>query len=86
MRYLAATLFGLAAFAVPVPFVDRAGVALLGLAAIALAVASRPRVLERVEPRPMPPAIFGLDDELEEELAVGARRVQDYLNGSAARP
>lgn len=64
-RLVAFTLLVLAAFAVGVPFLDRAGVALLGLAFLALATPRRPRSLvERVmgqldERIPMPTADAG---------------------------
>lgn len=61
MRYLAAALLALAALDLPFPFVDRAGVALLGLACVALALPPRPVALRR--PAFVPPMTRELDDD-----------------------
>lgn len=79
MRILAALLLGSAAINWPTLVLDRAGVALLGLALVALSLpaAGKPRV--RVFERPARPAIFDELDELEPELGRTATRVNEYL-------
>ncbi len=72
MRSLAAICFGLAAFGVAIPYTDRAGTALLGLAFFALAGGSvvRRRLtparmnLPPREPRPEPDDEHLTDDAL----------------------
>lgn len=82
MRALAAILLGSAAIDWPTLALDRAGVALLGVAAIALSLpaAGKPRV--RVLERPARPAIFDDFEELEPELGSAAARVNEYLANS----
>lgn len=75
MRVVAAILLGSAAIDWPTLWLDRAGVALLGVAAIALTLPARGRPGVRVLERPARPAIFDELDELEPELAAEADRV-----------
>lgn len=82
MRTVAAVLLGSAAIDWPALVLDRAGVALLGLAAIALAL-PRPRAARgRLEQKPRGPAIFeGLGLEEQELDDAAARAVAAFGNG-----
>lgn len=84
MRTAAAILLTSAAIDWPALVLDRAGVALLGLAAIALAL-PRPRAPRpSLEQRPRGPAIFehlGLDESELEDTA--ARAAAAFGNGRA---
>lgn len=69
MRLLAFSLLAAAALDAWVPFVDRAGAALLGLGCIALALPPRPRRIRRPAMLRVPPQVVPLpdvDDEREE--------------------
>jgi hypothetical protein len=78
VRFLAFLAFGLAAFDWPPPFLDRAGVAALGLAFLALALGPLvPRV--RREPALTWPAGSGkVGDELRSTTATLADRLEGY--------
>ena len=71
-RVLAAALFACAAFDWNLPWLDRAGVALLGLAALSFATPRGPRsAIGRVMPRPTP------QEDLRSLLEQRARALED---------
>ena len=77
MRLAAALTLATAAFAIGVPFLDRAGVALIGLAFAALALPPRPVSVRRPWPMPSTHAevadAFEPDDDLDELVTPGGR-------------
>jgi len=75
VRIAAAILLGSAAIDWPTLWLDRAGVALLGLAAIALALPAAPRRRARIIEAPRGPAIFDELDELEPEATSVVERI-----------
>jgi len=75
MRVVAAILLGSAAIDWPALVLDRPGVALLGLAALALALPAAPRRRARVIEAPRGPAIFDELDELEPEATSVVERI-----------
>lgn len=85
MRYLAATFLASAALDWPAWLMDRAGVALLGIACLALALPPRPRRIRRAAPIAVPPKIVALEDELDEPASVLADRLSAYGAGVAVR-
>lgn len=82
MRLLAFTFLALAALDVAVPFLDRAGLAALGVGCLALSLPPRPRRIRRPAIAHVPPTTVELDDEREDELGSAAARTLDYLAAS----
>ena len=83
MRGLAFALLVSAALDWPTWWLDRAGVALVGLAFAALALPPQPRRIRRPAFRSVPPATIELDDEPEHELVDLPARISDYLQASS---
>lgn len=75
MRALAALLLCSAAIDWPALLLDRAGVALAGLAALALALPPAPRRRLLPPQRPKGPAIFDSLDELDPEASSAVERI-----------
>lgn len=75
MRAAAALLLAWAALDWPALWLDRAGVALLGLAAIALALPAAPRRRARLVERARGPALLEQPDELEPDVSDLQRRI-----------
>jgi hypothetical protein len=85
VRGLAFALLTLAAFAIAVPFLDRAGLALLGLACGVASLPPAPRRIRRPAIPFAPPLAVELDDEPEESRPEVVSRISDYL-ASSGRP
>lgn len=78
MRFLSFLALALAAFDWPPPFLDRAGVAALGLAFLALALGPLVPRLRRSPAIAFPRPADDLGDELRESSSVLARRLGEY--------
>lgn len=85
MRALAATLLASAALDWPAFLLDRAGVALLGVAFLALALPPRPRRIRRAAPIAVPPKVVDLADELDAPATSLADRLAGYGQELTAR-
>lgn len=84
MRFLAFLALALAAFDWPPPFLDRAGVAALGLAFLALALGPLVPRVRRSSAIAFPRPDAGLASELDEQAATLARRLEGYGLGGAS--
>jgi hypothetical protein len=80
MRALAFLLLTSAAVDWPTWLVDRAGVALLGLAWLALALPSRPRKIRRFAMPSMPAKVVELEERDAEPAMTVADRIAEYLS------
>jgi hypothetical protein len=86
MRWLAFTLFALAALDLGIPGLDRTGLALAGLACLALALPPRPRRIRRPAFLNVPPATIELADEPADELDDLPARIAAYAGGGRTGP
>jgi len=77
-RPVAFALLAFAAFDWPVPWLDRAGAALLGFAFLALSVGASSGGLRRALPFGVPPTTVAVADEAVEEALSVAQRIAAY--------
>jgi hypothetical protein len=84
VRTLAFLTLGLAAFAWVPPYIDRAGLAALGLGFIALALPSRPPRFRRASRIPVPPVTVPTYAPEEEYVDDLLERVNEYAAGGLA--
>ena len=78
MRFLTFTLFTLAALDWSLPFLDRAGTALLGLAFLALALPATSGLLRRPARMNLPPKRVEVPDDAVDEALSVAQRIASY--------